>query len=1076
MPKPERVLYCGTFASLEQRLFERLDEATAGARTLAPVAVVVPNQMLSLHLRRTYAQRVGCHANVHFLTLHSLVTRLIARRVSREGLAPEPSIGLRLALARALETGADLRYFSQVATQEGFQRAAIQTIEDLVDAGITPDTLDEALGAIREKDPFLSTKLADVLHIWRKMEDIRRANRFYDPRGQAISMAIAEAGQSSFLRGLAAFFLYGFYDFTGLQRRFLATCFALARSEVFMPYLPQRAFEYARPGLEWLESLGFRRTDLRVIPAGDSALRRLQTAIFSERGGDTGEPADSADLLIISAPGETREVEEIVREVVHSPIARNGGAATFGVLLRSVDPYLDLLNEALSALSVSGDRAPGSFHPGPCLLRTRSGRSLLLLASLLDRRFRRADVMDFLLSADLRPLEGQADPPPVALWNHMTLAAGIVEGKHEWLTRLESLAAESTGETPRSPRHRHRQPWSDADVLCFRNFISHLFDDLEQVARNESWRGLCDSLKDLFGRLVRDDSDSGAVIESLQEIASLDGLVGAPSIAEFRKALEEVLGSTRERSGDFGRAEPTVGDLMQARGVPFDVVILPGLVEKLFPRPARPDPIMLDEERRLVSGVLRNRGHDIEIPEKSRRRAEERLLFALAAQAARQRLVLTFPRLRAEQGRPNLPSHFLLYAVEAVTGAACDFDRLDRVIRDSSLGRFVPLSRLDPNIRSHAVTALEYDLSSAGKAQAEANADALAYLFFESPFFAAARTAEVARYATRRFTEYDGAIAPGPLPQKIACTLLDPDAAVSPTSLEDYAKCPFSYLLKHVFGLEPLEEPERVAVISPMDRGRLVHEILCDFVGQVISSEKRPLGPDLLRDLERTAERWFETFPRMNVVGFPLTWTLAKEELLEDLRGFLRAESILSGPFVPAYVEVRFGGRGEHPIVLKLEDGEVVRFSGRMDRVDLDLRRKRSLILDYKTGSEENRIRDGEFAGGQALQLPLYLVAAEQLWPDFQPEAAAYYHVSRRASFKRFPFTTEGWEGKLRTLKGIVSTICHQIRAGRFYPCGNRKCEYCRGGAMPSDERFDNFKWYEPDDLARSFREMTRIP
>ena len=57
------------------------------------------------------------------------------------------------------------------------------------------------------------------------------------------------------------------------------------------------------------------------------------------------------------------------------------------------------------------------------------------------------------------------------------------------------------------------------------------------------------------------------------------------------------------------------------------------------------------------------------------------------------------------------------------------------------------------------------------------------------------------------------------------------------TELDDYLKCPYDYYVKHVLGIEPLEEVTED--ISPLDRGSKVHAILRNFY----LSWNRPVTP-----------------------------------------------------------------------------------------------------------------------------------------------------------------------------------------------------------------------------------------
>src|SRR6266480_4625003 len=78
-----------------------------------------------------------------------------------------------------------------------------------------------------------------------------------------------------------------------------------------------------------------------------------------------------------------------------------------------------------------------------------------------------------------------------------------------------------------------------------------------------------------------------------------------------------------------------------ARGLGFDVVFVPGLAEKLFPRKIVEDPILLDAEREALG-----------VPALTTRRtrgAAERLALRVAIGAARARVFLSYPRIDVEQ-------------------------------------------------------------------------------------------------------------------------------------------------------------------------------------------------------------------------------------------------------------------------------------------------------------------------------------------------------------------------------------------------------------------------------------------
>ena len=1066
MSSPPRRVICGSFRALEAALYDHL-AAIRQTAPLAPVVVAVPNAMLRLHLARGLAEG-GCpHANIHFLTLHQLAGRIAENCVLQQELVPEPPFAARLVLGQSAITRADaLRYFRAAAEKEGCHEALLAAFRDLREAGLAPPDLDKVIPAISPGGP-LRDKLFDVALLWRDLEAVKTRCRFYDDI-DLLKIAVQETLDASWLRSLKHLILYGAYDFTGLQQALLAACFRTTASTVYFPHAETEAFAYAQPGLVWLMEQGFRKHAAHEPHPDEGApLFSLQQNLFSPHAPLSPNPAP-AGLKIISAPGEAREVESVLREILHPPDGPGGEKPTrIGVLLRSGRPYVQLLHEALEAVGIQG-----YFNQCRPLSHSRSGKGLLLLTGLLGSRMKRCQVMDFLSVADLHPLDeltGHVENPPVALWNRFTIDAGIVEGRHAWDVRLAELPV---AETEQEALH------------AFRNFLAQLFDVLQETAGANSWQAMATTLGDAFRARVLEDTESARVLDQLADLAKLDTLGIPPSADTFRAFLNTALDSPSSATGRFDRQNPAVTPLMQARGVPFDVVILPGMVEKSFPQPPRQDPILLDAERRALISALARHGTRVNLPLKSRRRDEEKLLFALAVQSARKRLVLTFPRLDAANARPRMPSHFLLRALEAVTGKACDFDDLDHFVRTAGNGVFVRMTRLNPALRNTAVHCLEYDLASLAAAGRENQPDAIGYLAETCPFFGRALEAETARYGTPSFTPYDSVLTSPEILKKVLPALTDVNAVVSPTPLETYARCPFLYLIRHVLRLRPLEEPEEAPAITPLDRGSLVHNILWEFLSHLARKNRSALTSAHWPQLERIAERRFELFEKKGVTGYPLTWEIEKAHILADLKEFLQREISEASTFQPAHFEVCFGMEPRQneaeerltgaPVELALDDGVSVKFKGRIDRIDIDPANRQCRVLDYKTG--KLRLKDGGLSGGTALQLPVYLLAASTLLKNIVPQYAAYYLITSKEKFKKIKFTQEHWKAKQAAFPRIVGIILNGIRSGRFYAnVQSRHCDFCELRALCGAARGVRFKWRVDVERTRDFLEMASM-
>jgi hypothetical protein len=361
--------------------------------------VLVPNHLLGRHLQRVLADAGTPHVNIRFLTLAHLAERLAGPRMRRKGLRPAPRFCDELLLDRAIAARQrPLRYFSPVAGLRGFHRAVLATIRDLKEAGSTPDDL-TAAGSLAQSHPALRDKLRDLTELWRAAADALAARKLYDPADLAAE-AVRAAPESPWLGSISTLIVYGFYDLNGLQARLLRACFERLPAAVYFPFADHAVFDYARPALDWFIAQGFERRETgpaRSLQPKPCAGRTLQAA---SRVADPSTMLP-AETLLVSAPGEDREVEEVIREALRAndPADPRG---TVGVLVRSglSEPYGGLLTETLDAVGLAG-----YLHGHAALSRTRAARALQMLTGLLQGDLPRREVMEFLATAPLRRVE-----------------------------------------------------------------------------------------------------------------------------------------------------------------------------------------------------------------------------------------------------------------------------------------------------------------------------------------------------------------------------------------------------------------------------------------------------------------------------------------------------------------------------------------------------------------------------------------------------------------------------------------------------------------------------------------------
>lgn len=646
---------------------------------------------------------------------------------------------------------------------------------------------------------------------------------------------------------------------------------------------------------------------------------------------------------LISAPGETAEVREAVRAIF--AYLRANPDKTFtdcAILCRSRNQYDAILRDTLPALGIRA-----FFRGGRPLSEHFDAKRFRLLLEVLRSDFNRSAVME---------LAGQIGN--TGHWDALTVELGIIAGKQQWRDRLHR--SEQTGELT--------------------NFVEELFTATDALPRQGGWQQFIDVIVPAFQKL---GGHHAPVVTAIQSLAELDAVQTPVTFETFAEFAGKALDAGREQSEKFQGGGLFVSDVMGARGLSFDFVVILGLVEKSFPRVIREDPLLLDDERRPISPVLplKRRGYD-----------EERLLLDLTAGTARTQLVFSYPRIDAGSARPRLLSCLLRPF------------KLDE--------RRIPLSRFAHD--TDAIDSREFDF-----ALLKTKHLPVALLTEISPHLAAGLTAEQTRWGETKLTAFDG-LAP-------AAGITLEKLVIAPTQLETFAFCPFKYFCKQTLDLERWEEPEHIWSADAGEIGSAVHDILEAFYKQTSLPLQPKQRETYRRQLRELTEKRLDEFERDGVTGLPVVWSLRRASLLRDLLKFLDFEIVRADDLVPREFEKTFGPTPVLGLTLR----------GRIDRVDLS--GKRARIIDYKTGKLYHK-KDDAFDGGEALQLPLYALAAERAL-GLEVVSSEYAYLS---SGKYVSFSGEALQNRAGDLEKILKTFSAMLRAGEFPQyTGHNKCAYC---------------------------------
>ncbi|HUL37512.1 MAG TPA: PD-(D/E)XK nuclease family protein [Thermodesulfobacteriota bacterium] len=1051
-----RFLLTGDYPALESAFANEI-KASRSEDPFNPLLILVSSKLLGLYLRRFLAEGGIPHFNLRFKTLEEFAREVGTPKFLSQGKNEIPSHADELIIGHISKSLAEKEkgfYFRDITDHPGFHRAVLTTLRDLKDACLTPEQMGPILSDTKIAKQVHLQKLKDLLSVWKAYEMRLQELGWYD-ESDVMRSACQCAKESIFLKQTPRMIIYGFYDFNIIQKKLLQACFNEKETTVFLPYELNHAFEYVKPTLNWLKDIGFKETSTEIPESNKRRQRRqplghLCRHLFHPLPNDERPVEILSDVIqIVSAPGEPREVREAIREILQTSQEKEIAFHEIAVLLRSPGEYSRLFRETFDELGINP-----YLREGLPLNETPAGRSLLMLLNIMKQNFSRQSVIEFATFAKLlsdRFFAEKEFPLSPSQWDAISIQAGIVEGQKEWEERLGRLRESWIKKWEEEEEGEGRRRFHKGDIVAIDQlirFTRELFKYLQQLAASNTWNGKANALLDTFDGFVEQDEESIPVKEAVKGLSELDVTDIPPSQADFTRLVEEVLQEEVIPAGKFQRNGPAVVNLMAARGVPFKMVIIPGMVEKSFPPLIRQDAILLDHERKILNRSLA--GKEAEpLPLKTEGRLEEeRLLYRLAIGAAKEKLILSFPRMEIGTGKERLPSSFLLASVKALTGESVDFQKFEKFpgfVR-------IPLSEIACKSPEKALDEVEFDISTGQQKLEEKKAEALLYLKELSPFFGRGLLLESSRWGKRDFTNFEGILSSKEALQVLRERYSIFKKSISPTRLEAYASCPYQYLLNVIMGIEALTEPEKVATINPLDKGTLIHSILWRFFTDLRKERgaSLQLEPKDLERLLETANKKFVEFEQIGVTGYSMLWEVEKRSILDNLVDFFN-EELNDTEFIPTYFEVRYGMKHfdlqeseistEEPVPLKLA-GKTVHLKGKIDRIDLTRDGKRARVRDYKTGKVWAKAND--FQGGTTLQLPLYLYAARQLLGrlhrGIQVESAEYYSLKNR---KRVAFEGSALTAKEAELQEILRTIAGSVEDGIFIAVPDGRCRYC---------------------------------
>lgn len=771
-------------------------------------------------------------------------------------------------------------------------------------------------------------------------------------------------------------------------------------------------------------------------PPADPARAGRLSWLFDPRRPMPEETARGTGIEIFRALGPANECREILRRLYADGVPFD--QAEVLAPESSAHATVFYLLAARTNLPVTfGDGVPVSF--------TSPGRLLFGLAAWLADDFSSEGLCRLIENGDLVLPAGPSGAPPAARTACRHLRRAMIGwGRERYAERLAALrdghkadleALEKRGldggddEDGDGGDGRERRAVlleAVAEIESLAAAVGRVLSLIPETGAGGSCEmpGLCRAFASLvrdFGRTETDpDRQAAAVLlERLDEFVSDSRFPPLP----LRQALDLVRASGAALR--VGASAPLPGHLHVAglatggrSGRP--VAFAAGLDEAAFPGRGLQDPVLLDEERSALSDSLPTSAA-----------ALRRRLYGLAATLAalRGRVVFSYSSYDVVDGRPSFPSSVVLQAFRLLRGdPGLDYAALEDGLAEAA--GFLPGGA------GRAFDEADWWLARLTAAPRPDGALTVAANF---PGLAGGLAAAAAR-AGDTLTAYDGLVDIERLRSEI-----DPvygrTAVMSATRLEQLAKCPFAYFLRHVLGVLPPEEVDydRTRWLDPPRRGSLIHEILCEFMTEVAGRGEEVEARRQAPLMDGIAERRIAAARARVPPPSEEVFESERRDIRQSLRIFMAAEEKREVKGRPVAFEMPIPGEE-----IALDHDRSFLFRGFIDRVDL-LGDEAYRIIDYKTGSPGPYEDVVHFGRGRNLQPALYALAFEQLRarerPGTMPRVveSSYLFPSRRGEGHEIP-VRDFDRGRLRRLLGDLLGL---LEKGYFIAGPEAKCGFC---------------------------------
>lgn len=928
---------------------------------------------------------------------------------------------MRRLILREIISNLPLDYFASAKSTKGFVDLIAGSLSEFKESLIRPADLRRHSKALQKSFPVRAKKYEELSLIYETYEARLQSLNLKDEQD---ALFFLEEGIQKGAWRIPRFrhiWIDGFFEFSKLQLAFIKLLSAHADQmtvTLTLDHNPARSALFYIPlkTKKSLEQIGFQENWLAAKNhrSEPRALQHVESQVFSETAVVESNLQDTVKLF--EAAGLVGELQMIAREIKSLVLEHRYHFSDIALIFRRIGPYADVIRNVFSEFGI-----PFEIHEREELRLNSLARTLISMFQIFTKGWQREDLMNFLKS-------GYVAVEVESVWQ-MELAAqrkGIFSGREYWLKCfdlpvLQKLADCENQFMQNNPLDR----LIDFTYGAMREFgLSQL--SYEVSDQNRLHHAAFKRIQLLLEEIKRKYATADLTFQSFADI--------------LIRLIEVDLFSIHAR--DKNRVQ--VYNVSLARQKEYKVVFLPGLLEKQFPIQIKEDPILRDEERRLInqSGEM--------LPERLPRQSIERLFFYLALTRASERLIFSYPRFDLE-GKESLPS-FYVDEIHVLFK-----NRIP--VKKQKLGDVYPAHEdwmIPKEAKAYAIHKLWMRDSERQKVISKSR---------ENQFTVSVYNHFLGSETFRRLISSTALPIEGKITDELIRSQFAPDKRIySPTRLEEYAECPYRYFADQHLMLQAQEE-----TIDARTVGNILHHTLEHFFDWLSGQAAAGVNIDEAREkMSLHLGQAFDLYPISGDRFYKIE--LKKREIARTLERLLVQELIHHKPpisgLIPQHFEYQFGFSDKKDyLILPASSGDI-KFRGKIDRIDIDSENKFALVIDYKTGKKFDK---KALQNGTQLQLPLYLLAVKQNL-GLEPIGAHLYSLSKTKSSgfhlqesfdklnipskNRFVLSKKEWDTLFEKISFFVRRFDEGIQKAEI-PVRPRDCaDYCSFSAVCRIEKW----------------------